>query len=411
MTSEDGPLMFLESHLISCKNLRGSDSPITRFRYNDTSQSYDFNCDLSGVDMVPSQVKQLRTNWVANATSGDLGGLVGLDVDCPQAHVLTQFRVETLDQSKIRYNYQCISYPRADMTCREGYTEYQSKGKQFSLAGLALHDVHCNANEALKGFGVDESADSLDDIRYHFECCTAKPLSTPSNSPTVVPTLSPTPESTTLAPSVSPTIEPISTPTKVPTLVPSAMPSSFPVGKPTMFPSVKPIIEPLISPHDSMSTHRPTYFPTPLPPSPGPSVFPTLTPTAYPTWLPTLSPSAQPSQHPSLAPVALSTFYPSVEPTSNPVASPTFEPTQKPVTKAPSFQPTTKEERVQEGEDARDVQAADGSVEKLSFKPEDDRGWDLVKKHYGSEVWGLNTRICPFTFIKGESSEVNIKSN
>ena len=106
-----------------------------------------------------------------------------------------------------------------------------------------------------------------------------------------------------------------------------------------------------------------------------------------PTMLPTVVPSL---------------IIPTLEPTNTPIAPPSLEPTQVLLSPEPTLQPTTLDTEFVKIE----------QIQKLEENviPQDRRGYDIVMKLFSNDtsVWKSNTRICPFTFIKGETSESRI---
>ena len=188
-------------------DIRKTSSPINSFQYNASYHSYYYYCALTGVGMNPQPPQAHSSEWADIGTSGDLTDLKALQVACPDNTVLMEFKIEKQNEKMIRYNYQCLAYPNAEVTCRVGYTSFSHIGNEFSLNALEQHTVSCNPNEALNSFKVEQNSQNLDEFRYHFECCTAEVPPPPTISPTSTPTLIPT----TLAPvTLQPT--PIPTP-------------------------------------------------------------------------------------------------------------------------------------------------------------------------------------------------------
>ena len=50
-----------------------------------------------------------------------------------------EFKIEKQNEKMIRYNYQCLAYPNAEVTCRVGYTSFSHIGNEFSLNALEQH--------------------------------------------------------------------------------------------------------------------------------------------------------------------------------------------------------------------------------------------------------------------------------
>ena len=415
-SSEDGPLMNLGLQEINCNDIRKSSSPINSFQYNASFHSYYYYCALSGVGMNPQPPQGYTSQWAEIGTSGDLTDLKALKVDCPDGSLLMEFKLDKKDEKTIRYNYQCLSYHAATISCRAGYTPFTDKGKEFSLDALEQHIVGCNINEALNSFQIQQNGQNLAQFRYQFECCTATVPSPPSALPTSLPTES----STTLAPiSLEPTAEPSSMPiaiTSIPTLSPTAAPTKrthAPIA-PTFWPTKSPTIQPTpratqVNGEDvpevkniqmtSNPTLEPTLFPS-ASPTVEPSLYPTLVPTVSPTQYPTSEPVARitkmPTPEPTMTPTtAPSMSDPTLEPTNTPIAPPSFEPTQVPLTQKPTLQPTVYDTQIE-------------NIKRLeNVIPQDRRGYDVVMRLFGNdtEVWKYNCRICPFTFVKGKSYE------
>ena len=155
-------------------------------------------------------------------------------------------------------------------------------------------------------------------------------------------------------------------------------------------------------PVTSIPTLEPTLIPS-VSPTTEPSLYPTLVPTMPPTQFPTSEPVAKDTKKPSPEPTMTPTTAPSLsdptlEPTSTPIAPPSFEPTQVPLTSKPSLQPTVYDTHIE-------------NIERLEdMIPQDSRGYDVVMTFFGNNtaVWKDKCRICPFTFVKGKSSEARV---
>jgi len=94
--------------------------------------------------------------------------------------------------------------------------------------------------------------------------------------------------------------------------------------------------------------------------------------------------------------------FPTLEPTDTPIAPPSFEPTQVPIVLEATLQPTVYDTQMAKIEQIEKI--------KESVIPEDRRGYDLVMKHFGNDtdVWKDKCRVCPFTFVKGKTSEARV---
>ena len=118
--------------------------------------------------MNPQPPQGYTSQWAEIGTSGDLTDLEALKVDCPDGSLLMEFKLDKKDEKTIRYNYQCLSYHAATISCRAGYTPFTDKGKEFSLDALEQHIVGCNINEALNSFQIQQNSQNLAQFRSLF---------------------------------------------------------------------------------------------------------------------------------------------------------------------------------------------------------------------------------------------------
>ena len=273
MGSVDGSLSNLEQQEVSCKNVRGSDSPLNGFEYDSQVMAYSYNCAISRSN--PSKSMSLSTQFY----EGGHYGLIYLhahSVQCPANSVISDFQLESTPDD-IRYRYECLQYDDSEISCRFGYTAFSDPGPVGSLVQLDKHAVRCNPNEVLAGFKLE--ANDMGDVRYEFSCCTQQvaivvaPTLEPTLSPVSVPTFEPT-FKPSFRPTFDPSAEPIALPTLIPTLAPTNSPVSFPTFEPTTKPSDSPTVEP---------TRNPRPFPTQEP-----SLEPTLSPVSRPSREPTM---------------------------------------------------------------------------------------------------------------------------
>lgn len=110
-------------------------------------------------------------DYTSNNENGDVVKLKAQNVICPAGSALSQFRLQTQEKKKLKYNYICTKNTSIEGNPRVAHTAYNSKnGDGGATNFLDRHQMKCNSNEVIQRFQLQESNSK---IRYEYTCVKA----------------------------------------------------------------------------------------------------------------------------------------------------------------------------------------------------------------------------------------------